>query len=140
MTFTKENYITHLNETQLRWRADAYCLPYHGNVPADAWGASTEDDMKALGRTICARQCDVQKECLIHALVTGEPWHVWGGASEGQRKNLYKKLLVAYAKKDPSTLRQFEDVTSRVVEVEFLEQGRVRRKPRGTQVLAQASP
>ena len=42
-------------------------------------------DREAAAKAVCAR-CPVRRECLGHALESGEPYGVWGGLSEGERE------------------------------------------------------
>ncbi|MET9610162.1 WhiB family transcriptional regulator [Streptomyces sp. NPDC006512] len=41
----------------------------------------------AAAKDVCAL-CPVQPECLRHALRVGEPYGVWGGLDEGERRRL----------------------------------------------------
>jgi WhiB family transcriptional regulator, redox-sensing transcriptional regulator len=72
------------------WREQAACLPYpailffgvdDAEAPADK--QSREDEAKS----ICAL-CDVRQECLNYALTTREPYGIWGGLTEVERKAL----------------------------------------------------
>jgi len=42
---------------------------------------------EAAAKAVCA-SCPVRRECLDHALESGEPYGVWGGLSEGEREEL----------------------------------------------------
>ena len=42
---------------------------------------------EAAAKAICAR-CPVAARCLTHALISGEPYGVWGGLSEVERQAL----------------------------------------------------
>ena len=44
-------------------------------------------DREAAAKAVCAG-CPVRRECLDHALTSGEPYGVWGGLSEGERETL----------------------------------------------------
>lgn len=63
------------------WAADALC---HG---------ATEVFFPPVGGTgnrakaICAR-CPVREECLEHALTKPEPFGIWGGTSENERRRM----------------------------------------------------
>jgi WhiB family redox-sensing transcriptional regulator len=52
----------------------------------------------AEAKKVCAT-CPVAEQCLEHALVTGEKFGVWGGASERERRKMrrHRKLAVASA-------------------------------------------
>lgn len=66
------------------WRDRALCretdpeafFPEKGAPPRDA-------------KRICMG-CEVRAECLEFALATGQPYGVWGGASERERRKLLK--------------------------------------------------
>jgi WhiB family redox-sensing transcriptional regulator len=72
------------------WRERAACLP-HPTVlffglddnETSVERRAREDDAKA----ICAL-CDVRKECLDHALAVREPYGIWGGLNEIERRQL----------------------------------------------------
>ena len=44
-------------------------------------------DSQAEAKTIC-RTCPVQHECLTYALEKPEPYGIWGGLSERERKRI----------------------------------------------------
>lgn len=44
----------------------------------------------ATAKAIC-RGCDVQAECLAHALTVGEPYGVWGGFTESERRSMRRR-------------------------------------------------
>ena len=44
-------------------------------------------DRESAAKQVCAT-CPVRRECLDHALTTGEPYGVWGGLSEAEREEL----------------------------------------------------
>jgi WhiB family transcriptional regulator, redox-sensing transcriptional regulator len=70
------------------WRERAACLPYpavlffgldDSETPAER--RAREDEAKG----ICSI-CDVRRECLDYALATKEPYGIWGGLTEIERK------------------------------------------------------
>jgi WhiB family redox-sensing transcriptional regulator len=70
------------------WRERAACLPYpsvlffgldDNEAPADR--RAREEQAKA----ICAT-CVVKQECLEYALTMREPYGIWGGLTEVERK------------------------------------------------------
>jgi len=72
-----------LRELPGPWVADALCA----QVDGDLWypergGKGTRDAKK-----VCA-VCPVRLLCLEHALRTEEPWGIWGGLTEQERKRL----------------------------------------------------
>jgi WhiB family transcriptional regulator, redox-sensing transcriptional regulator len=44
---------------------------------------------EGMAKNVC-RQCPVQSECLAHALSAREPYGVWGGLGEAERRELLK--------------------------------------------------
>lgn len=67
------------------WRAHAACLDSNPDLWFPETGTATE------ARTICAT-CPVRDDCLQHALLNGETFGVWGGASERVRRRLRSLL------------------------------------------------
>lgn len=65
---------------------------FHPDGDRGASRAARERDAKA----ICAG-CPVIRECADHALTVREPYGVWGGMSEDDRKAVYRRerLLLA---------------------------------------------
>ena len=47
-------------------------------------------ELIALYRAICA-DCPVRGECLLTALIAGEPWGIWGGLDTDERANLARQ-------------------------------------------------
>jgi WhiB family transcriptional regulator, redox-sensing transcriptional regulator len=83
--YVSSNGSTHEPE----WRERAACLPYPAVLffglddsenPAERHGR--EEKAKA----ICA-ECEVREECLAYALSTREPYGIWGGLTELERKS-----------------------------------------------------
>jgi WhiB family redox-sensing transcriptional regulator len=73
---------------ELEWREHAACLPYpavlffgldDSETPAER--RIREDEAKRICST-----CDVKRECLEYALTTKEPYGIWGGLTELERK------------------------------------------------------
>ncbi|MEA2476128.1 MAG: WhiB family transcriptional regulator, redox-sensing transcriptional regulator [Actinomycetota bacterium] len=74
--------------TELEWRERAACLEYPAvlffgldDSESPAERRAREDEAKS----VCAR-CDVRRECLEYALATKEPYGIWGGLTEIERK------------------------------------------------------
>jgi WhiB family redox-sensing transcriptional regulator len=70
------------------WRERAACLPFpsvlffgldDSETPAERAARELE------AKEICAR-CDVRLECLEYALTTKEPYGIWGGLTEVERR------------------------------------------------------
>lgn len=73
---------------ELEWRESAACLPYPAVLffgmddnESAAERRAREDEAKA----ICA-ECVVRAECLQYALEMREPYGIWGGLTELERK------------------------------------------------------
>ncbi len=50
--------------------------------------ATGKTDVKA--KAVCAR-CRVRRDCLEYSLATGQPWGVWGGLNEAERRSLARR-------------------------------------------------
>jgi WhiB family redox-sensing transcriptional regulator len=66
----------------LAWQEEALCLQADPEL-FHAPGVANERDAKS----VCAR-CDVRPACLAYALDRHEPWGVWGGLTETERRNV----------------------------------------------------
>jgi WhiB family transcriptional regulator, redox-sensing transcriptional regulator len=73
---------------EAEWRERAACLAY----PAILFFGLDDNESPVERRTreerakqVCA-QCEVRKECLEYALLTREPYGIWGGLTEIERK------------------------------------------------------
>lgn len=64
------------------WHADALCAQVDGDLFFPDKGESTRE-----AKAIC-RQCPVRAECLLWALDNAEPYGIWGGLSERDRRRL----------------------------------------------------
>ena len=67
------------------WYEAALCAQADPEVFYPAKGESTK-----AAKTICGR-CDVRDECLLFALGRREPFGVWGGLSERERRKLLRR-------------------------------------------------
>ena len=74
--------------TDTEWRERAACLPHpavlffgldDSETPAER--RTREDEAKAVCYT-----CTVRQECLDYALATREPYGIWGGLTEIERR------------------------------------------------------
>jgi WhiB family transcriptional regulator, redox-sensing transcriptional regulator len=66
------------------WRDQARCAEVDGELFFPEKGGSTRE-----ARKICAG-CEVRAECRDYALESREPWGLWGGLSERERRHLLK--------------------------------------------------
>jgi WhiB family redox-sensing transcriptional regulator len=72
------------------WRDRAACLPYPAVLFFGVDDAESPHEKQARedqAKSICAT-CSVRRECLDHALTTREPYGIWGGLTEVERKAL----------------------------------------------------
>lgn len=87
----------------LEWQDDALCAQIDPETFFPEKGGSTRDAKKVCG------SCEVQNDCLDHALATGERFGVWGGVSERERRRLltnHKRTV------EPSAQNGTSDITS----------------------------
>ncbi len=71
------------------WQRHAACREYGDTVffhPEHERGEARQRRENA-AKAICSH-CPVQRACLHHALRTHEPYGVWGGLGEGERRSL----------------------------------------------------
>ncbi|PBC36898.1 WhiB family transcriptional regulator [Rhodococcus sp. ACS1] len=75
------------------WRARAACHGAELTVffSPDAERGRARDRREARARQICQR-CPVLAPCRDHALAVGEPYGVWGGMTEGDRRKYIHQL------------------------------------------------
>lgn len=64
------------------WKLDAACR----NVDPETW---YDPAQVTAAKKVCA-DCPVRERCLTFALDVAEPWGVWGGFSEGDRRRLLR--------------------------------------------------
>lgn len=76
-------------QPEAEWREDAACLEY----PAVLFFGLDDSETPAERRTredrakrVCLA-CGVRKECLEYALATKEPYGIWGGLTEIERRS-----------------------------------------------------
>ena len=75
------------------WQARAACLGNDWAVffSPDAERGHARDRREAQARQICL-PCPVLEQCRDHALAVGEPYGVWGGMTEADRRRHTKRL------------------------------------------------
>jgi WhiB family redox-sensing transcriptional regulator len=64
------------------WMTHALCAQVDSELFFPELGKSNRE-----AKLIC-RRCDVRKECLEYAVKTRQPFGVWGGKSDRERRNL----------------------------------------------------
>lgn len=72
------------------WQKDARCRGADVNLffgPTDFERKRDRIAREARAKAICA-QCPVRRECLDYALAMREPYGVWGGLNEHERRSL----------------------------------------------------
>ena len=85
--------MTQLLSQQTDWRERAACLEFPAvlffgldDTESSAERRSREDRAK----TICDG-CDVRQQCLEYSLATREPYGIWGGLTEVERRSRLHK-------------------------------------------------
>lgn len=75
------------------WREDAACRGIESSVffSPDAERGQARAQRESRARRICA-DCPVLRQCRDHALVTGEPYGIWGGTTETDRRRHARRL------------------------------------------------
>ena len=74
--------------TDAEWRERAACLEYPAVIFFGLDDSETPAERRARedrAKSICAG-CEVRQECLEYALATREPYGIWGGLTEIERK------------------------------------------------------
>ncbi|WP_424210759.1 WhiB family transcriptional regulator [Streptomyces sp. BI20] len=74
-------------EAHWQWQEEAACRRLGSSLffhPAGERGEEREERDRA-AKEICAL-CPVRERCLRHALAVGEPYGVWGGLTEEERR------------------------------------------------------
>lgn len=72
------------------WQEDAACRELGSRLffhPVGERGPESEE-RDAAAKEVCAR-CPVRRECLRHALEVQEPFGIWGGLTEQERRRLH---------------------------------------------------
>jgi WhiB family transcriptional regulator, redox-sensing transcriptional regulator len=75
------------------WQVGAICAELPEDE-ADAIFFPERGGSSKAAKAICAR-CPVRSECLDYALVSKEPFGIWGGTSERERRRLRKRKVEA---------------------------------------------
>jgi WhiB family redox-sensing transcriptional regulator len=70
------------------WQSQAACRGNHSTLffsPSSAETKEAKDAREAEAKAIC-RDCPVRMDCLDFALYTREPYGIWGGLNETERR------------------------------------------------------
>ncbi|TQC41413.1 WhiB family transcriptional regulator [Rhodococcus sp. WS4] len=80
-------------ETTGDWREDAACRGLESSVffSPDAERGHARARRESRARRICAA-CPVLSRCRDHALASGEPYGIWGGMTETDRRRHARRL------------------------------------------------
>lgn len=73
---------------EVTWRDEAACLAQPGIVffgLEDLESAAEKRSREELAKNVCAG-CPVRVQCLEYALASREPYGIWGGLTEVERK------------------------------------------------------
>lgn len=83
----------------LSWQENAKCVGTDVEVFYLPYGARMADKRKRIAeaKKVCAG-CSVREQCLTYALDIQEPYGVWGGLSEEERRVILRRNSVALAK------------------------------------------
>lgn len=76
-----------MDEERYTWQASATC---HGMEPEVFFPISDDDAWRA--KELCGC-CDVRTECLIFSLRNRERYGVWGGITEKERVDMFRRGL-----------------------------------------------
>lgn len=73
------------------WRSDALCRGVETDLffPAGELGEEPVQQAEA-AKAVCMR-CPVRQECLEYALATDQPFGVWGGTTEAERRSIRRR-------------------------------------------------
>jgi WhiB family transcriptional regulator, redox-sensing transcriptional regulator len=74
---------------EIAWREEAACLRYPGILffgQEDSESAAERRAREEEAKQICAA-CSVRRQCLEYALRTREPYGIWGGLTEIERRS-----------------------------------------------------
>jgi WhiB family redox-sensing transcriptional regulator len=74
-----------MNEARMTWQGDGSC---RGVDPEVFFPISDDDAWRA--KEICA-VCDVRTDCLVYSLQHRERYGVWGGVTERERADMFRR-------------------------------------------------
>jgi len=75
------------------WRADAACQGSSANAfypPSTTETREQRREREGEARALC-RRCGVRETCLAYALYVQEPYGIWGGLNELERRRLLRR-------------------------------------------------
>jgi WhiB family redox-sensing transcriptional regulator len=77
-------------DQDVEWQTKALCRGADANLffaPHQMENKEERDAREAQAKAVCAR-CPVREQCLAFALATREPYGIWGGLNELERRRL----------------------------------------------------
>lgn len=80
-------------DEDVSWQDRALCRGADANLfftPSHLEKKEDREIREAQAKAVCAR-CPVRRECLSFALATREPYGIWGGLNELERRHLLEK-------------------------------------------------
>lgn len=80
-------------DAEARWQDKAACKGMDPTLffgPEYAETVKEKRDREEAAKAVC-NTCPVQKDCLEYALDAKEPYGIWGGMTETERKSLLRK-------------------------------------------------
>lgn len=85
-----------MNRDHIDWRHRAACRDEDPELffPVSEMGPGARQVAQA--KAVCAR-CPVRAECLANALDTGLDYGIFGGATEGERRTMYRRARTTVA-------------------------------------------
>jgi WhiB family redox-sensing transcriptional regulator len=81
----------------VEWSSRAACLSAEPEQFFPVGGAAAADRESAAAKQVCAR-CDVLAQCREYALATRQPFGVWGGLDEEERRAIVGDRVVSAAR------------------------------------------
>lgn len=75
------------------WHADAACREADGSLfySPDGERGPTKERRERAAKAVCA-DCSVRQLCAAYALANREPYGTWGGMSENDRRELWRRV------------------------------------------------
>lgn len=95
---TNQGQVKRLSVLDDSWMDDAAC---NGKDTNDFYDFESGNPMKEQdAKTFCVLACPVRERCLMWALLVPEPYGVWGGMGENERRELRRTKEVRRAMLD----------------------------------------
>lgn len=91
-SLTAPGQVSELPRVEPRWRAEAACKDSTAAAfypPNTTESRQQRQAREGSARAVCAR-CEVRQPCLEYALYVQEPYGIWGGLNELERRRLLR--------------------------------------------------